>query len=128
MRDNPIPSDGGWDDVSGETFLRTMLALPIGPAKFETGRDPMYDCVVASGVNPRSMAQRIMDVRLVWVNGLVRLFSFSFAGRGCVGLLDGLGRPPRRRRTRCTQPARPSLSSRPPIRSGHSWPRSGRRT
>lgn len=63
-RANPIPRDKGtWEDVSGQTFLRTMLALPVGPAKFETGRAAMYDHTKPTGVDPRSMAQRIMAIR-----------------------------------------------------------------
>lgn len=53
---------GRWDDVSGETFLRTLLSMPVASAKYDTGRDEMYDCTVPIGVDPRSIAQRIMDV------------------------------------------------------------------
>eukprot|EP00884_Botryococcus_braunii_P000401 jgi/Botrbrau1/10361/Bobra.0321s0035.1 len=63
MDENPIPKQGRWDDVSGETFLRTLLSMPVSSAKFETGRDEMYDCTVPIGVDPRNIAQRIMDIR-----------------------------------------------------------------
>lgn len=63
LKENPIPRNGNWDDVSGETFLRTLLSMPVEVAKFETGRDPMFDNVVACGVDPRSIAQRIMEIR-----------------------------------------------------------------
>jgi len=63
LKENPIPRNGDWDDVSGETFLRTLLSMPVEVAKFETGRDPMFDNVVACGVDPRSIAQRIMEIR-----------------------------------------------------------------
>ena len=63
-RAHPIPRDTGtWEDVSGQTFLRTMLTMPIGPAKFDTGREAMYDHAVPTGVDPRAMAQRVMAIR-----------------------------------------------------------------
>ena len=30
--------NGAWDDVSGETFLRTLLSMPVQAAKFKTVR------------------------------------------------------------------------------------------
>ena len=30
--------DGAWDDVSGETFLRKLLSMPIEAAKWKTVR------------------------------------------------------------------------------------------
>lgn len=64
MRQYPIPKEGTWDDVSGESFLRTLLSMPIQSAKFITGREEtMYDNIPGSGVDPRSIAQRIMDIR-----------------------------------------------------------------
>ena len=59
----PIPRDGSWDDVSGTTFLRTMLALPISDAAYDVGRDDMYNNFKGMQVDPRSMAQRIMEIR-----------------------------------------------------------------
>ena len=32
--------DGAWDDVSGETFLRKLLSMPIEAAKWKTVRVP----------------------------------------------------------------------------------------
>lgn len=63
LKANPIPKNGNWDEVSGETFLRTLLAMPIAEAKFQTGRDPVFDNVVSCGVDPRNIAQRIMEIR-----------------------------------------------------------------
>ena len=31
-----LPQTGAWDDVSGETFLRTLLSMPVQAAKFRT--------------------------------------------------------------------------------------------
>ena len=31
-----VAQTGAWDDVSGETFLRTLLSMPIQAAKFRT--------------------------------------------------------------------------------------------
>jgi hypothetical protein len=72
--------------VSGETFLRTLLSMPVSSAKFETGRDEMYDCTVPIGVDPRNIAQRIMDVRALLctfgtdMSSEVRLWD---SARGC---------------------------------------------
>lgn len=70
----PIPRDGTWDDVSGETFLRTLLTMPVQPAKFMTGRTSMYDNIKETGVDPRSIAQRIMEIRkqlaMEWMSDL----------------------------------------------------------
>lgn len=63
MRAYPIPRDGAWDDVSGETFLRKLLTMPVQEAKWNVGRADMYDTVVGIGVDPRNIAQRIMDIR-----------------------------------------------------------------
>lgn len=60
---HPIPRDGAWDDVSGEAFLRTLLRMPVQEAKYSVGRTQMYDTVKGMGVDPRSLAQRIMDIR-----------------------------------------------------------------
>lgn len=36
MKDHPIPRDGAWDDVSGESFLRLLLSMPIEHASYTT--------------------------------------------------------------------------------------------
>lgn len=63
IKENPIPQNGNWDEVSGETFLRKLLSMPVATAKLQLNRDPMFDCIQASGVDPRSIAQRVMDIR-----------------------------------------------------------------
>jgi hypothetical protein len=63
MKDNPIPRDGAWDDVSGENFLRKLLSMPIEGARWDLGRDPIYDHTPGCGVDPRNIAQRIMEIR-----------------------------------------------------------------
>ncbi|KAL3142311.1 hypothetical protein ABBQ38_002652 [Trebouxia sp. C0009 RCD-2024] len=63
MQRNPIPRSGGWDDVSGETFLRNLLSMPLEHAKWTTGRDPLYDNIPGCGVDPRNLAQRVMAIR-----------------------------------------------------------------
>lgn len=73
--------NGDWDDVSGETFLRKLLAMSPDQAKFNTvrfvmrcrdpckhllhvqGRDSLYDCTGSITVDPRQLAQRVMEVR-----------------------------------------------------------------
>lgn len=64
MKHNPIPRDGAWDDVSGETFLRKLLSMQVDEAKYDTGRDKMFDCTGSVTVDPRQLAQRIMDIRM----------------------------------------------------------------
>jgi len=63
MKEHPIPTRGTWEDVSGETFLRQLLAGEIESTKWSESRDPMFDCVVPSDVDPRNIAQRIMTIR-----------------------------------------------------------------
>ncbi len=102
-----VARDGAWEDVSGQTFLRTLLSMPIGEAKYDVGRPDMCesfqffplfpfspfpfshfppfflschllpflppashsphkrtdDHVKGMGIDPRSIAQRIMDIR-----------------------------------------------------------------
>ncbi|BDA42224.1 hypothetical protein COCOBI_03-1110 [Coccomyxa sp. Obi] len=63
IRDNPIPRNGHWDDVSGETFLRNLLSRGIEKAQYTLGHGEMYDHFGACGVDPRNIAQRVMDIR-----------------------------------------------------------------
>ena len=44
---NPIPrNSGNWDEVSGEAFLRRLLAMPIEEARYQTVRAAAHavDC------------------------------------------------------------------------------------
>ncbi|PSC69414.1 hypothetical protein C2E20_7133 [Micractinium conductrix] len=64
IKSNPIPSKGSWEDVSGETFLRKLLAMPVEQTRWNFGgRDEMYSKSSPLGVDPRQIAQRIMDIR-----------------------------------------------------------------
>eukprot|EP01026_Neomeris_dumetosa_P066956 TRINITY_DN650_c0_g1_i1.p3 TRINITY_DN650_c0_g1~~TRINITY_DN650_c0_g1_i1.p3 ORF type:complete len:222 (-),score=11.73 TRINITY_DN650_c0_g1_i1:413-1078(-) len=63
MKTHPIPTEGSWEDVSGETFLRKLLSMPIQPAKYQTVRNEMYECGTGIHVDPRQIAQRVMDIR-----------------------------------------------------------------
>jgi hypothetical protein len=65
MKDHKIPKDGNWDDVSGETFLRELLQAPIQETRWgETvGVNSLFDCTGSILVNPRDVAQRIMEIR-----------------------------------------------------------------
>lgn len=61
---NPIPRDGSWDDVSGTTFLRRLLSLPVSGARYDVGRDDLFDNFSPGlAVDPRQVAQRILDIR-----------------------------------------------------------------
>jgi hypothetical protein len=61
----PRSQDGKWDDVSGETFLRRLLSLPVQGTRWgeHSGADPMYDATKYFGVDPRGIAQRVMEIR-----------------------------------------------------------------
>jgi len=65
LKENKIPRDGSWDDVSGETFLRGLLLTPIEETKWgkQVGVDQLFDCTGALIVDPRNIAQRIMEIR-----------------------------------------------------------------
>ena len=41
MAAGPPMQNGPWEDVSGDTFLRTLLSMPIQGAKFDTVRDSL---------------------------------------------------------------------------------------
>lgn len=62
IKTNPIPRDGKWDDVSGETFLRQLLMGGVTEAKAQVHED-LFSCVKGLGIDPRAIAQRIMDIR-----------------------------------------------------------------
>jgi len=65
MEAHPIPRKGApWDDISGETFLRTLLAQPVTESKMDLGKDSLFDNTASIGVDPRALAQRIMDIRV----------------------------------------------------------------
>jgi hypothetical protein len=39
---NSIPKNGNWDDVSGETFLRKLLSMPIEEARYQNVRTRLH--------------------------------------------------------------------------------------
>lgn len=60
----PIPTEGKWEDVSGETFLRRLLSMPLEETRWSFyGREQMYAKSSPLGVDPRQIAQRIMEIR-----------------------------------------------------------------
>ena len=66
MKEHKIPKDdGSWDDISGETFLRELLNSSVEKTRWgETvGVENLFDCTGSILVNPRDIAQRIMDIR-----------------------------------------------------------------
>lgn len=71
IKHNPIPHRGAWEDVSGETFLRTLLTMPVNldvRTTYGIGVDPMYDCSESLSVDPRQVARRIMEIRTQLAN------------------------------------------------------------
>ncbi|CAG9465381.1 unnamed protein product [Pedinophyceae sp. YPF-701] len=65
MQENRIPRNGSWDEVSGEAFLRGLLSQPVQEARWKVSRDALYDNFGGASVDPRSIAQRVMDIRKV---------------------------------------------------------------
>ena len=65
MKDHKIPKDGSWDDVSGETFLRELLLAPMQETRWgeSVGVNTLFDCTGSILVNPRDVAQRILEIR-----------------------------------------------------------------
>lgn len=61
--------DGAWDDVSGETFLRTLLSMPTQGAKFD---------VVCSCLNPHALKHQVAK-RLDAFNLVILLRLVCFA-------------------------------------------------
>eukprot|EP00239_Pterosperma_sp_CCMP1384_P000286 CAMPEP_0197849396 /NCGR_PEP_ID=MMETSP1438-20131217/11898_1 /TAXON_ID=1461541 /ORGANISM="Pterosperma sp., Strain CCMP1384" /LENGTH=294 /DNA_ID=CAMNT_0043462059 /DNA_START=225 /DNA_END=1109 /DNA_ORIENTATION=+ len=73
--DNQIPSTGGsWEDISGETFMRTLM-MTSPTTQGHPGIDPLFDCTAQTPIDPRNIASRIMDIRTIlakeWVEDLL---------------------------------------------------------
>lgn len=64
MKAHPIPQEGHWEDVCGDTFLRKLLSMPVEETRWNFyGRESMYAKSSPLGVDPRQIAQRIMEIR-----------------------------------------------------------------
>jgi len=68
LRENRIEwgsFNGGVGDPSGNDFLRKLLGGEQITTKWghQMGREAMYDCTPILDVDPRGMAQRVLDVR-----------------------------------------------------------------
>jgi hypothetical protein len=61
---HPIPRDGKIEDISGETFLMELMQRPAVEARAQPWLDPLFDCSTPLTVDPRQVAQRIMDIRV----------------------------------------------------------------
>lgn len=75
IRANPIPRDGNWDDVSGDTFLRDMLASPMSTTH-TAGREGLFENTPIYSVDPRSLASRIMEIRVQLANEFIQDLKF----------------------------------------------------
>jgi hypothetical protein len=74
MRQNPIPAEGSWDAVSGEEFLRGLLTEGVDITSYKGGvKDPLFSCVGSIGIDPRSLGQRIMDIRTALADEFVQV-------------------------------------------------------
>ncbi|KAJ9514291.1 hypothetical protein QJQ45_012316 [Haematococcus lacustris] len=63
-KEHPIPLSGNWDEVSGEVFLRTMMSKPEETARVGHVTQELFRNATTIGVEPRALAQRIMDIRV----------------------------------------------------------------
>jgi len=65
LKDNEIPREGNWDDISGETFLRTLLSMQIEETNWgkQVGVENLYNSFGGLIVDPRNIAQRVMEIR-----------------------------------------------------------------
>ncbi len=64
IRAYPIPRDeGNWEDISGATFLRKLLSLPVGSANVTPRRADVYEMTRRAGINPREVAASILTIR-----------------------------------------------------------------
>lgn len=76
LRAYPIPRAGEsatWDEVSGDAFLRALLAAPVQSASFALHHDGLQQVEGPVGVDPRQIAQRIMVRRGAGGQGAGRL-------------------------------------------------------
>ena len=64
IKENPIPREGKVEDISGETFLMTLMQQPPEQARAQPWLDPIFDCSKPLTVDPRQVAQRLMDIRV----------------------------------------------------------------
>jgi hypothetical protein len=63
---NPVPHRGSWEDISGDTFLLGLLQQNVVvQVSARPGMDPLFDCSPRLSIDPRQVAQRIMDIRAV---------------------------------------------------------------
>lgn len=65
LKTHEIPKVGTWDDISGETFLRELLVAPMEQTSWgqSVKVNTLFDCTGSIVVNPRDVAQRIMEIR-----------------------------------------------------------------
>jgi hypothetical protein len=54
LKDNEIPREGNWDDISGETFLRTLLSMQIEETNWgkQVGVENLYNSFGGLIVDP----------------------------------------------------------------------------
>jgi len=64
IKQNPIPRNGQYQDISGETFLMGLMVGSAVEASAQPFLDPLFDCSQKLTVDPRQVAQRIMDIRV----------------------------------------------------------------
>jgi hypothetical protein len=63
MQENPLTLTGSWEDISGDNFVRKLLTKPVEAASYDLGREDLYNNAATIGVDPRSIAQRILQIR-----------------------------------------------------------------
>jgi len=60
LKENEIPREGNWDDISGETFLRTLLSMQIEETNWgkQVGVENLYNSFGGLIVDPVRMRLR----------------------------------------------------------------------
>lgn len=64
IKENPIPQDGAWDDVSGDNFLRKLLSMPVEHASYNmVALEPLMPCMGAQATSS-SITKLLKGMRL----------------------------------------------------------------
>lgn len=72
MNANPITLSGSWEEISGDAFLKKLLSMPVQEHRFQNGCEDIHNNFSAIAVDPRSIAQRILEVRAQLAKELIQ--------------------------------------------------------
>ncbi|GHP11500.1 hypothetical protein PPROV_001022800 [Pycnococcus provasolii] len=63
LREHPIPRDGSWEDVNGDSFLRGLLNGAQAVVRENPSVEDLYNNADEQVIDPRQVAQRIIEIR-----------------------------------------------------------------